>query len=48
MAVAVFVLLGLNPTEANPIKYLKAKKQYCLVFLAEWHISESFGGTPHR
>jgi len=26
-SVAVFVLLGLNTTEAKPIKYLKAKKK---------------------
>ena len=34
-SVAVFVLLGLNTTEAKPIKYLKAKKKHCLIFLAE-------------
>ena len=45
-SVAVFVLLGLNATEANPIRYLKVKKKHCLVFSAEWHINESFGGTP--
>ena len=45
MSVAVFVLLGLNTTEANPFKYLKVKKKHCLVFSAEWHITESFGGT---
>ena len=45
-SVAVFVLLGLNTTEANPIKYLKAKTKHCLVFLAEWHINESFGRAP--
>ena len=44
--VAVFVLLGLNTTEAKPIKYLTVKKKHCLVFSAEWHITESFGGTP--
>ena len=26
------------------MKYLKAKKKQCLVFSAEWHISESFEG----
>ena len=46
-SVAVFVLLGLNTTEAIPIKYLKAKKKHCLVFSAKCHINESFGGTPH-
>ena len=45
-SVAVFVLLGLNTTEAKPIKYLKVKKKHCLAFSAEWHINESFGGTP--
>ena len=45
-SVAVFVLLGLNTTEAKPIKYIKVKKKHCLVFPAEWHINESFGGTP--
>ena len=45
-SVAVFVLLGLNTTEAKPIKYLKVKKKHCLVFSAEWHINESFSGTP--
>ena len=44
--VAVFVLFGLNIIEANPIKYLKAKKKHCLVVSAEWYINESFGGTP--
>ena len=34
-SVAVFVVLGLHTTEANPIKYLKAKKKHCLVFSAE-------------
>ena len=46
-SVAVFVLLGLNTTEANPIKYPKAKKKHCLIFSAEWQIIESFEGTPH-
>ena len=46
-SVAVFVLLGLTTTEANPIKYPKEKKKHCLVFSAEWHINESFGATPH-
>ena len=45
-SVAVFVLLGLNTTEAKPIKYPKAKKKHCLVFSAELHINESLGGTP--
>ena len=46
-SVAVFVLLGLNTTVANPIKYLKAKKKHSLVFSAEWPINESFGATTH-
>jgi len=46
-SVAVFVLLGLNTTEAKPIKYLKAKKKHGLIFSAEWQINESFEGTPH-
>ena len=46
-SVAVFVLLGLNTTEAKQIKYLKAKKKHCLIFSAEWQINESFEGTPH-
>ena len=46
-SVSVFVLLDLNTTEANPIKYPKAKKKHCSVFSAEWHIDESFGETPH-
>ena len=45
-SVAVFVLCGLNTTEAKPIRYLKVKKEHCLVFSAEWHINESFEGTP--
>ena len=44
--VAVFMPLGLNTTEAKPIKYLKVKKKHCLVCSAEWHINESFRGTP--
>ena len=34
-------------TEANPIKYPKAKKKHCLVFSAELHINKSFERTPH-
>ena len=47
-SVAVFVLLGLNTTEAKPIKYPRKKKTlvFSAVFSAEWHINESFGGTP--
>ena len=45
-SVAVFVLLGLNTTEAKQIKYLKVKKKHCLVFTEERQIDESFGGTP--
>ena len=41
-SVSVFVLLGLTTTKANPIKYPKAKKKDCLVFSAEWHITEAF------
>ena len=46
-SVALFVLLGLNTTEVNPIKYPKVKKKHCLVFSAEWRINEAFGPTPH-
>ena len=46
-SVVVFALLGFNTTEANPIKYPKAKKKHCLVFSVDWHINESFGATPH-
>ena len=40
------VLLGLNASEAKPIKLLKAKQKHCLVFSAEAQINESLEGTP--